>query len=437
MTLRLTCSASAAALALALGAAVMTAPTTAAAQFSIGFSVNIAPPLIPIFAQPPIPGYGYIWTPGYWAWDPGFGYYWVPGEWVFPPRAGLYWTPGYWAWRNGVYGFLGGYWGPSVGYYGGVDYGYGYGGLGYQGGEWRGGRLYYNRAANNFGGARIATVFSRPLAPRTTSRVSYNGGRGGLTVRPTQAELTASRAPHVQPTATQVQRVHAAAANPAFRAPSVAHGGATAAVTAMHRGDFQAAGKAIGGPATRPGAPTTAAHTKPTGATAGHETSVRPEPRSEPQSDHGRVAQPTHTAPVSVQHREAGGAAAGRETSRSSTQFEGETRPNRASPAPMTPQRETMPRTQTAPRSEMAPHMQSAPRSETAPRTQAPPRPQSGGGQSGGGQPGGGMGRPSGGEGMRPAAPQGRAAPTPSAKPEGGGRPPEAPKGDEKNHPPG
>ncbi|HWD66384.1 MAG TPA: hypothetical protein VG227_00335, partial [Caulobacteraceae bacterium] len=70
MTLRLTCSASAAALALALGAAVMTVPTIAAAQFSIGFSVNIGPPLIPIFAQPPIPGYGYIWTPGYWAWDP-------------------------------------------------------------------------------------------------------------------------------------------------------------------------------------------------------------------------------------------------------------------------------------------------------------------------------------------------------------------------------
>lgn len=419
MTLRLTCSASAAALSLALGAAVMSLPTIAAAQFSIGFSVNIAPPLIPIFAQPPIPGYGYIWTPGYWAWDPGFGYYWVPGEWVLPPRAGLYWTPGYWAWRNGVYGFLGGYWGPSVGYYGGIDYGYGYGGLGYQGGEWRGGRLYYNRTANNFGGAHIATVFSRPLAPRTTSRVSFNGGRGGLTVRPTQAELAATREPHVQPTAVQVQRVHAAAANPAFRAPSVAHGGAAAAVAAMHRSTVETAGKAVGEPR-----PTTTAHTAATGATTSRETSVR--------SEQGRVAQPTHTAPVrvqqpasaqqpvSAQHRETGGAAASRQTNRSSSQFGGEPQPNRASPGAMTPQRDMAPRTQTAPRSEMAPHTQAPPRSE---------------GRPGGGM--GGMGQPTGSQGMRPASPQGHPAPAPSARPEGGGRPSEAPKNDEKNHPPG
>ena len=29
-----------------------------------------------------LPGPGYIWTPGYWAYDPADGYYWVPGTWV-------------------------------------------------------------------------------------------------------------------------------------------------------------------------------------------------------------------------------------------------------------------------------------------------------------------------------------------------------------------
>ena len=31
----------------------------------IQFSVNIAPPPIAVYDQPPAPGDGYIWTPGY------------------------------------------------------------------------------------------------------------------------------------------------------------------------------------------------------------------------------------------------------------------------------------------------------------------------------------------------------------------------------------
>ena len=51
----------------------------------IGVSVNIAPPELPVYEQPICPGDGYIWTPGYWAWDGE--YYWVPGTWVMAPRA--------------------------------------------------------------------------------------------------------------------------------------------------------------------------------------------------------------------------------------------------------------------------------------------------------------------------------------------------------------
>ena len=59
----------------------------------IQLSVNIAPPPIAVFDQPPCPGDGYIWTPGYYQYG-DYGYYWVPGQWVLPPSAGVLWTPG-------------------------------------------------------------------------------------------------------------------------------------------------------------------------------------------------------------------------------------------------------------------------------------------------------------------------------------------------------
>ncbi|HXV01289.1 MAG TPA: hypothetical protein VG166_12405 [Caulobacteraceae bacterium] len=246
-------AASLAALALALGG--IAAAPSAQAQISIGVNVGLAPPPLPLEAQPPIPGYGYLWTPGYWSWDASFNsYYWVPGEWVQPPQVGVYWTPGYWGWNNGAFIFNSGYWGPTVGYYGGVNYGYGYEGRGFEGGEWRGGRLYYNRAVTNFGGRRIATVFSRPVAPLGASRVSFVGGRGGLNVRPTPAELAASRAHHIKATAEQVRQAHAAATNPELRAdavkakPKIAAGRTMPAKTATGAG---AAGKAVN-PAGRP-----------------------------------------------------------------------------------------------------------------------------------------------------------------------------------------
>jgi WXXGXW repeat (2 copies) len=58
---------------------------------------NIPPPPLPVYDQPPIPGPGYLWTPGYWDWsDDADDYYWVPGTWVEPPEPGYLWTPGYW-----------------------------------------------------------------------------------------------------------------------------------------------------------------------------------------------------------------------------------------------------------------------------------------------------------------------------------------------------
>src|SRR6202021_3659927 len=118
----------------------------ASAQISVGISVHVGPPALPVYAQPVCPTEGYIWTPGFWGYNAEGGYYWVPGVWVAPPRAGLLWTPGYWGYAGGLYGFHAGYWGPHVGFYGGVNYGFGYGGVGFAGGEWRGGAFFYKPA---------------------------------------------------------------------------------------------------------------------------------------------------------------------------------------------------------------------------------------------------------------------------------------------------
>ena len=77
--------------------AVMLMTFSAASFAQIGISVSFGPPALPVYEQPICPGDGYIWTPGYWAWD-GSDYYWVPGTWVEAPEVGFLWTPGYWGW---------------------------------------------------------------------------------------------------------------------------------------------------------------------------------------------------------------------------------------------------------------------------------------------------------------------------------------------------
>ncbi len=125
-----------------LGAAILAGALfmAPAAHARVFVSVGIAPPAIPVYTQPIAPGDGYIWTPGYWAWTDD-GYQWVDGAWVLPPYTGALWTPGYWGYGPGGYLWNAGYWGPTVGYYGGINYGFGYFGTGFYGGYWGGGHL--------------------------------------------------------------------------------------------------------------------------------------------------------------------------------------------------------------------------------------------------------------------------------------------------------
>jgi hypothetical protein len=171
---------------------------------------------LPVYDQPPIPAPGYIWTPGYWAWDDDTGYYWVPGTWVMPPEPALLWTPGYWGWNNGVYAFHEGYWGPEVGFYGGVSYGFGYTGEGYEGGYWRGGSFFYNRTVNNISNVQISNVYNKTVVVNNVTNVSYNGGAGGTTAQVTPQQIAAANQQHVPPTPQQTQHMQMAAKNPAL-----------------------------------------------------------------------------------------------------------------------------------------------------------------------------------------------------------------------------
>jgi hypothetical protein len=180
-------------------------PVSAPAHVDIGVSITVAPPVIPVYAQPICPGPNYIWTPGYWAWGDD-GYYWVPGTWVVAPAVGLLWTPGYWGWVDGVYIWHAGYWGPYVGFYGGINYGFGYFGVGYEGGYWRGRDFFYNTSVTRVNTTVIHNVYNRSVVERSVSRVSYNGGRGGINARPTAREETAMRERHFGATSAQTRQ---------------------------------------------------------------------------------------------------------------------------------------------------------------------------------------------------------------------------------------
>ena len=213
--------------------AVLLLAIPAASFAGVFVNISIGPPALPVYAQPICPGPGYIWTPGYWAYGPD-GYFWVPGTWVVAPQPGLLWTPGYWAYGpTGFFIWHGGYWGPHVGFYGGVPYGFGYTGVGYQGGYWHGNNFYYNRTVNNVNVTNVTNVYNTTVINNNTNvnRVSYNGGPGGLTTRPTSQELIAEREQHVQPTTLQTQHEQAAQSNRQLLAP-VNHGSPAIAATA-------------------------------------------------------------------------------------------------------------------------------------------------------------------------------------------------------------
>ncbi len=229
----------------------------------IGISVSFGPPAIPVYEQPVCPGDGYIWTPGYWAYEDDGGYYWVPGTWIEAPQPNYLWTPGYWGWGGSAFLWHGGYWGPTVGFYGGINYGFGYGGRGYEGGYWNSGHFFYNREVTNVNVTVIHNVYNKTVIVNNT-RVSYNGGNGGVEARPTPQEEAYEREKHLAPVPAQEQHVQEARRNPELRAS--ANQGKPPIAATQRPGEFKGNGvvasREAGGAYKAPERGATPAHTE-------------------------------------------------------------------------------------------------------------------------------------------------------------------------------
>jgi len=311
----------------ALAALLFAIPATSStASAQVVLSVTVAPPVLPVYTQPLCPGDGYIWTPGYWSYSDDGGYFWVPGTWVEAPQVGFLWTPGYWGWSNGAYLWNAGYWGPEVGFYGGINYGFGYVGTGYYGGRWTDGHFYYNTRVNNVNVREIHNVYQTNVVVHE-SHVSYNGGRGGIAARPTATQERFAHEQHTPPTAVQEQHVSAARSDRSQFA-SVNHGRPSVVATARP-GELKGAG---------------AVQTK--ASASDRIGNSRTESRS--------------TA-----------------TPRTESSTRTETNPRTGTKTEATPRTESKPATTRAPKTETTPRTESKPATTHAPKTEATPRTES------------------------------------------------------------
>ena len=122
-----------------------------------------------------------------------------------------------------------------MGFYGGVDDGYGYGGVGFEGGYWRGGVYTYNRNVVNVGLSVNVAVYSR-RRPSGGSQTSFNGGNGGVNAKPTPQERAFANERHIGPTHQQHEHRQLAGKNPDLK---FAHNGGRPAIAATSRRGLQ------------------------------------------------------------------------------------------------------------------------------------------------------------------------------------------------------
>jgi hypothetical protein len=98
-----------------------------------------------------------------------------------------------------------------VGFYGGINYGFGYGGVGFVGGRWNGGVFAYNTAVVNVNRTVIHNTYVENVHVNnvnvTNVHTSFNGGTGGIQTRPSPQEQQWSHEQHIAPTAEQQQHV--------------------------------------------------------------------------------------------------------------------------------------------------------------------------------------------------------------------------------------
>jgi len=298
---------------LLIACGILAFPAPAPAQIAVGLSVHVGPPALPVYEQPICPEAGYIWAPGYWAYRDD-GYFWVPGTWVMAPQPGFLWTPGYWGWGGGVYVWHGGYWGPHVGFYGGINYGFGYGGRGYDGGYWKHGAFYYNSSVSHVNVTVIHNTYNKTVIVNNV-RTSFNGGEGGVRTHATREEEVAGREHHIEATHEQVEHQHSAGEDRSLRA-SENHGRPAIAATSrpgQFSGKGVVAAKSNGNPSRATTHSSTdrpsAAHTSNTYTAKDLTSTAHTQPASHASSVHSNASQgqtTTHSEQRNSPHAESG-----------------------------------------------------------------------------------------------------------------------------------
>jgi hypothetical protein len=92
----------------ALGAAAVLAMLATAAPAMAQVYVHVRPPAARVEEVPPLPGPGWVWTRGYWAWHGHWA--WVGGRYVRPPHPHAAWVSGYWHHHPRGWVWTGGHW---------------------------------------------------------------------------------------------------------------------------------------------------------------------------------------------------------------------------------------------------------------------------------------------------------------------------------------
>jgi hypothetical protein len=69
--------------------------TAGIANAKVHFYVGFGPPAPIVETPPPMPGPGYVWTPGYYNWNGG-SYVWANGAWAIPPGHYHHYVSGAW-----------------------------------------------------------------------------------------------------------------------------------------------------------------------------------------------------------------------------------------------------------------------------------------------------------------------------------------------------
>ena len=82
---------------------------TACASSRTRVFVRVGPPAPVVEARVVAPGAGWVWVPGYYAWD-GVAYVWTPGSWRLPPSGRRVWVAPHWQQERRGWFFVEGHW---------------------------------------------------------------------------------------------------------------------------------------------------------------------------------------------------------------------------------------------------------------------------------------------------------------------------------------